>query len=369
MPIRVLTIVDQAGAAGGGERVAVDLATGLHRDRFDSLLCVTRPSDPETLAEIRRGGTLVIELNRRSRLSLLPWLRLVRVLRRSHVDVLHSHKFGSNAWAAIVARLARVPVFVAHEHSWSFANNRLRSTVNRRLIASRAAAIVAVSSADRERMISLERIAPGRVVVCPNGVRDTPAAPAAALRDELDLPPGATVVGIVAGLRPEKRVDLLLHAVARLRPRHPDLVALVVGDGPERPQLEALAAELGIFAAVRFLGRREDARSMIRLFDAAVLTSEREGAPLALLEYMAAGRPIVATRVGGVPELARDGLEALLVPPGDDRALAAALERLLVDDELRTRLGRGAAARQADEFRLAGTVARIEALYEELLAA
>jgi glycosyltransferase involved in cell wall biosynthesis len=100
-----------------------------------------------------------------------------------------------------------------------------------------------------------------------------------------------------------------------------------------------------------------------------VLTSEREGAPLALLEYMAAGRPIVATRVGGVPELARDGLEALLVPPGDDRALAAALERLLVDDELRTRLGRGAAARQADEFRLAGTVARIEALYEELLAA
>jgi len=367
MPIKVVTVVDRAGAAGGGERVAVDLATRLASERFESVLCVTRPSSAAALDAIRTGGTPVLELNRRSRLSLLPWLRLVRFLRRSDVQVLHSHKFGSNAWSAIVARLAGVPVFVAHEHSWAFSGDRLRSAVNRHVIAPRAAAIVTVSAIDRTRMIELERIRADRVVVCPNGV---PAASSEIdvppLRRRLELPDNMPVVGIVGGLRPEKRVDLLLLAAARLLDRL-DFLVLVIGDGPEAERLSQLASDLKIDRAVRFAGRREDAAELVRLFDVAVLTSDREGSPLALLEYMAAGRPIVATRVGGVPELVRQDVDGLLVPPDDPAALAEAIERLLSDRTLAEAMGAHAVARHAADFRLEAVVARVEALYEELL--
>lgn len=370
MGITVVTVVDRVGAAGGGERVAVDLATGLRPERFDSVLCVTRPCTPEALDAVRATGTRVIELNRSSRFSLLPWLRLVRRLRRSRVEVLHSHKFGSNAWSSLVARLAGVPVFVAHEHSWAFAGDRVRSAVTRHLVATRADALVTVSNVDRTLMIEREHVAAERVVVCPNGVPDAPSGiDDARLRRELGIAADAIVVGLVGGLRPEKRVDLLLRATATLRRRFPQLVAVVVGDGPDAPRLAELARSLGIEDAVRFAGRREDATAVVRLFDVAALTSDREGAPLALLEYMAAGKAIVATRVGGVPECASDGYEALLVPPDDADALAHAIARVLLDPGLAASLGRHAAARHAREFRLTTAVERIEALYEELLAA
>jgi glycosyltransferase involved in cell wall biosynthesis len=371
MRIRVVTVVDRAGAAGGGERVAIDLATQLRRERFESVLCVTRPCSRSAVDAIRATGTSVIELNRTSRLSLLPWLRLVQLLRRSHVQVLHSHKFGSNAWSAIVARLAGIPVFVAHEHSWAFTGDRLRSAVNRHVIATRAAAILTVSAHDRRRLIELEHLDPNRVVVCPNGVPELllDAVDGNQLRRELNLPDDAAVIGLVGGLRPEKRVDLLVRAAARLREHFPDLLTVIVGDGPEAGHLARLAARLGIGDAVRFTGRREDATALIHVFDVAVLTSDREGSPLALLEYMAAARPIVATRVGGVPDIIRHGLDGLLVPPDDPAALARAIEELLLDRARGTAMGLRASERQAREFRLDSAVKRIEALYEQLLPA
>jgi glycosyltransferase involved in cell wall biosynthesis len=296
-------------------------------------------------------------------------VRFVRLLRRDDVQVLHSHKFGSNAWAAVVARLAGVPVFVAHEHSWAFRGNRLRSAVTRHVVARRAAAIVAVSELDRRRMIELEHVPSRRIVVCPNGVPETQRdVDLGQPRRELDVPEGTSVVGFVGGLRPEKRVDLLLRAVGLLHEQGRPVVAVIVGDGPELQRLNALADRLGIGAAVRFTRRRDDAATVLRLFDVAVLSSEREGSPLALLEYMAAARPIVATQVGGVPELIRDAIDGLLVPPGDPAALAEAIGRLLADRELAAALGASAAARQASAFTLDSAVRRIEALYDELLA-
>jgi glycosyltransferase involved in cell wall biosynthesis len=365
--VKVVTLVDRVDAAGGGERFAWHVATGLDPQRFESILCVSRPTAPEPLAAARAAGVRVLELGRRSRGSLAPWLRLAHVLRRDRVDILHSHKFGSNAWASLVAGPGRVPVFIAHEHSWSFAGDATRAALDRYLVARRATAIVAVSELDRQRIVERCRIDSSRVILQPNGVSVDRHAVPGRLREELGCDAATPIVGIVARLTPEKRVDLFLEAIARLRSEATTVRGVVIGGGPNEPQLRLQVRMLGLDADVTFLGERSDAVGLARDFDVAVLCSDREGCPLALLEYMALGRPIVATRVGGVPEAARHMQEALLVERGDAAALAAAITRVLAAPELAKTLGAAAARRQSTEFDLGAVVRRIERLYENLL--
>lgn len=367
MPVRVVTLVDRIGAAGGGERFALDVATGLDPARFESILCVSRPSPAAAVAAVRASGTRVVELERRSRWSVLPWLRLAELLRRERVDVLHSHKFGSNVWGSLVARRSGVPVFVAHEHSWSFSGDALRRLLDRHLVAPRASAILAVSDLDRRRIVQHTRVEPGRVIVQPNGVALPERPRPGRLREELGCSPSTTIVGIVARLAPVKRIDLFVDAIARLRSGGADVHGVVVGGGEEEERLRAQARSLALDGGLTFLGSRENAAQLAADFDVAVLCSDREGCPLTLLEYMALGRPIVATRVGGIPDAVRHRKEALLVEPGDDRALAAAIRQLLASPAHAAALGEAAAERQAGEYDLEAVVRRLEGLYESLL--
>ncbi len=362
----MLTVVDTLMAAGA-ETVATRFALGLDPDRFERIICSTRPSPRREVEAARSAGAEVLELDRRSRLDVWRWLPLLRLLRSGRVDVVHAHKFGSNLWLALLTRLAHVPVFVAHEHSWSY-EGKLRRLADRRLIARQADAIVAVSPADRMRMIELERIPPQKVVFVPNGVPDAPAGDRRRARRELGIPLGAPVLGTVCGLRPEKELDTILRAVANLARRRTDLRFLVVGDGPERARLERVARELG--APAMFLGHRPNGEvpDLLAAMDILVCSSRFEGMPLAVLEWMAAGKAIVATRVGGIPSILEDGRQALLVPPRDHVALAEHVDRLLDDPAERRRLGRAAQRRQRAEFRLEHTLALLTSLYERLCA-
>jgi glycosyltransferase involved in cell wall biosynthesis len=362
----VLTVVDTLLAAGA-ETVATRIALGLDPNRFDSIICSTRRSPPQQVEAARAAGVEVLELRRRSRLDVWRWWPLLRLLRSGRIDVVHAHKFGSNLWLALLTRFAKVPVFVAHEHSWSY-ETAPRRIADRELIARRANAVVAVSPIDRTRMIELEKIPPHKVVLIVNGIPDPPISDGGRVRQELNISPTAAVVGTVCGLRPEKELDTALRAVARLAPRRADLHVLIVGDGPERPRLERLARELGTPA--KFLGYRPNAEvpDLLAAMDVVVLSSRFEGMPLAVLEWMAAGKAIVASRVGGIPAILEDGHEALLVPPRDYVAFADAIERLLEDPAERQRLGKAAQKRQHTEFRLDRTLSCVEELYELLHA-
>src|SRR4029450_5279563 len=175
-----------------------------------------------------------------------------------------------------------------------------------------------------------------RVVVVPNFVDDHAFLPPSGdVRQqwarELDLAPDSLVVGIVASLLPIKDHATLLRALGILAPEWPTARLVVVGQGPELDNLRRLASELGIGGLVRFAGLRPQVPSFHFLFDISVLSSVSEGFPNSLVEAMAAGRPIVATDVGGVRDAVRDGENGLLVPPGDSTAFAAALRRLLAD--------------------------------------
>jgi glycosyltransferase involved in cell wall biosynthesis len=362
----VVTMIDGLMTAGA-ETVATRIALGLDPNRFESIICSTRPSAPHHVAAAHAAGIEVLELNRRSRLDLWRWRPFVRMLRSGRIDIVHTHKFGSNIWGALLTPRTRLPVLLAHEHSWSY-EGTLHRLIDRELIARRAERIVAVSPTDKMRMIELERIPENKVVFIPNGIPDRPPGDGERTRKRLGLAPSDAIVGTVCGLRPEKELKTAVRALGMLAPLRPNLRFVVVGDGSERRSLDRLADELGV--QTLFLGHRpnDEVPDLVAAMDVLVLSSRFEGMPLALLEWMAAGKAIVASRVGGIPSIVEDGQEAILVPPRDHVGFAQGIARLLDDPSERRRLGDAARLRQRAEFRFQGTLDLLEALYEQLYA-
>jgi glycosyltransferase involved in cell wall biosynthesis len=365
--IRVATMIDRL-APSGAELFASRVAARLDPDRFDSILVVTRPSDFD-VAELEAGGVRLVYLDRRSRLDVWRWAPLVSMLRRERVDVLHAHKFGSNVWASLLRPRAGTPVLVAHEHTWSFEGQPLRRFLDRRLVVPAADAVLTVSRADRRRMIEVERVDPAKVRFVVSGVV-APAPPGRRnVRTELGIGGDAPLVGAVCGLRPQKALDVLVRAAAQLRAEMPDARVAIVGDGPERSRLESLVAELGVGEIVRLLGVWPPAEvpDFVAALDVAVSSSDFEGTPLAVMEYMAAGKPIVATAVGGIPDLLEHGVHGLLVPRRDPAALAGRIAELLRDPARGRALGERARERQRRELDFDATVRRLEELYVTLV--
>jgi glycosyltransferase involved in cell wall biosynthesis len=375
--IRVVTVIDFLSAHGGAESLALQIALRLDPQRFESTLCASRWPGPPALAdsarqgqqELSEAGVRFLALGRRRKLDVWVWARLERYLRREHVDVVHAHKFGSNVWAALIGRLAGVPVVLAHEHTWSFEGEPLRRLLDRELIARCADRFIAVSREDRRRMTEVERIDPSRTLFLPNGMTAPESPSGHDVRAELGIAADAPVIGTVCVMRPQKALHVLLRATAELLPRRPGLQVLIAGYGPEREALERLASELGVVGAVRFLGARSDVPDVLRALDVAVSCSDFEGSPLAVMEYMDAALPVVATNVGGVPDLIEPGVQGLLIPRGDHVALAGAVDELLDDPQRRLQMGERGRERRRSEFSLDVLVGRLEDLYIELLAA
>ncbi|MDX6452926.1 MAG: hypothetical protein QOH16_2975 [Gaiellaceae bacterium] len=365
--IRVATMIDSLSPEnlGGGERLAALIAMHLDPERFDRLLVSSRPSTGPLREQVEQSGVKLLALERGGKADLTAWRELVGFLRRERVDVLHAHKFGSNVWGTVVGRIARVPVIVAHEHTWSYEGQPLRKALDGLVVGRGADVFLAVSREDRRRMIELEHVPAARARYLPIGIEPPPPRTGRDLRAELGIPAGAPVIGTVCALRPQKRLDVLLDAAVLLAREFPDLHVVIAGAGPERELLLAREVE-----NVHLLGfwPPADVPDLLAALDVAVNSSDFEGSPLGIMEFMAQGRPVVATSVGGTPDLIDDGIHGLLVRRRDPGALAAAVARLLRDPELRERLGEAGRKRQAAEFDVRALVRRLEALYVELLA-
>ncbi len=356
---------------GGAERVAVDLALSLDRGRFEASVCALKASSAPTRAdEIQAEGLMYASLGAHSIRDPRGFVAFVRLLRKERIDIVHAHLWDANLWAALAVPLARVPVLVTHEHTWAYEGERFRVATDRHVIGRVASAMACVSEDDRRKMIEVEKISPSRIRVLPNGIPPLPPLRGTDIRREFGIPPQAPLVGIVAVARHQKRLDVLVEAIARLATDIPDVQLAFAGDGRGAlvAQIEALAVSLGIRDRVHFLGRRNDISDVLATVDVACLSSDFEGQPLAVMEYMAAGKPIVCTDVGGLPEMIRNNVEGLLVPRRDPAALAEALKRLLLDGELAGSMGAAARARQHRDFSLDAAVTRVEALYDELWA-
>jgi glycosyltransferase involved in cell wall biosynthesis len=373
-PLKVAALVREIGLAGGGgaERVARDQLVELDPKRFERVLFVSRPPGPSDrsgepiVADLRRRGVAVHFLKRRFKYDPLAWWPMFQALRRERIDVLHAHSFGQNAWASVIGRLTGVPAVIAHEHNWAFSGRALRPVIDREIIARCASSMIVVSHEARRRMIEIERIAPERLVMLPNGIRALPPGDGGAVRAELGIGRDDPVIGTVCILRAEKALDVLVRAAALLARDLPRLRVLIVGDGEERGRIETMVHQLGLEDHVLLTGLRSDVPDVLAALDVAVLSSDYEGIPLSMLEFMDAGKPIVATRVGGIPEVIQDGVHGVLVPPRDEAALAAAIGGLLGDTDAAREMGARAQDRCRREFSLDRIVERLQQLYERL---
>jgi glycosyltransferase involved in cell wall biosynthesis len=360
------------GEVAGGQLVALQLAHAL-RDRGDDAVFVS-PTLGAFTERAEAEGFRVVHGDVRRLHRLRGMLALSQRLHDEEVDLLHTHTLAAaNALGRLAARWAKIPS-VSHLHIENYFRPAtrwlLRGADNR--TARSAAALVAVSE-DTKRAYERQGY-PKRIEVVYNGVPLDGAEPSnslllgSALRAELGIPDGAPLVGEIGRLCDVKGQRELIAALAQL----PDARAVLVGadieqGGAFQTSLEDDAERLGVRDRVVFTGRRDDTTGLLAELDVLALPSWTEGLPLVVLEAMAQRRPVVATPVGGTPEVVVDGETGLLVPPRDPDALAAALRRLLADPGLRQRMGEAGYERVRERFSADAMTRRVLAIYDEVL--
>jgi glycosyltransferase involved in cell wall biosynthesis len=355
----------------------IALTERLPKERFEiEFVLLTGRGPLADAAEAAGAKIRVVGWARRSnRLHWLHWpwdvFKLARCIRRGRYDIVDGWMFHAYGLAALVQPVARFPVLVAGRRVLTEFNPRhgppesLIDGLARR----RSDAIVAVAEAVRDDAVRYEHLDPARIRVIRNGVLIPPRMPSAeraAIRAGWGFGPADLVVGDVANHKPRKGLEMLIRTAADLRRKLPNLRLVLVGDGPHRPVLEALASRLEVTDIVHFHGRDLDARRLYGAFDVFAHVSETEGGPNVVVEAAAAALPIVATCAGGTGELVADGESGLLVAIDDQAALEAALLRLAQDPGLGARLGAAARQRAATVFGMDRMVAEFASMYEEL---
>ena len=349
---------------GGTERLVVDLARRLHPDVPCAVCCLD--DEGELAAELRPAGIEVFALHRRPGFHPLLGLQVAREAARRRISVLHCHQYSPFVYGTIAgfARPGVRLVFTEHGRLSDAPPSRKRRAANR-LLGWRPDVITAVS-AELRSFMAAEGLPAGRIEVVHNGIEPGSVGSVEhrqRVRRELGVPDDAFVVGTMARLDPVKRLDVLLRAMRTVAAAEHRARLVVVGDGPEAPSLARLAAELGLGTATTFCGQRRDARSLLAGFDVFVNSSASEGISLTILEAMAASRPVVATRVGGTPDVVLDDVTGILVPAGDPDAVADAILRLLRNPAWAAACGASGRQRVVDRFTFDRMVRAYLALY------
>lgn len=354
---------------GGGEGQFIERIRTLDRSRWRPLVAILQRDGPHVRA-LEEMGLPPREIPLPGSLyhpgTALAVARLARWMREENVRLVHAQDFYTNLISVPAARLAGARVIVSrldlsHHHG---------PTQRRALaLASRLADCVqANADAIRRQVVREDGVSPDRVEVVRNGI-DLARLDAERDRDPaLPVPPDALVVTVVANLHPVKRQEDVVEAVALLAERHPHVHLVLVGEGERKLPAAALAARRGIADRVHLLGHRHDVAAILGRSHVLVSASDAEGLSNSIMEGMAARLPVVATAVGGSPELVEHGVRGLLVPPRDPGAMARALDRLVVDPTLRRRMGHD--GRDFVERTLSGDrMAReFDRLYERVLS-
>ncbi|MFQ5880874.1 MAG: GT4 family glycosyltransferase PelF [Candidatus Methylomirabilales bacterium] len=382
--IRICRVITRLNIGGPGQQCIL-LTAGLNRERFETLLISGQETDAEGSLRglaAQRGvePSFIQELGRPVQIGadLVALGKLCRLFRKIRPRIVHTHTAKAGTLGRIAAWLTGVPATVHTFHGHVFqgyfspAMARLFLGIERNL-ARRTSRIVALSEGQRQELLALGIGNPDRTMVIPPGLELAPflhcQEERGQLRRELKLPPDAPLVGIVSRLVPIKGHRTFLRAARLVVAALPSAHFLVVGDGKLRPELEADARTLGLQEQVRFLGWRLDLSRIYADLDCLALSSRNEGVPVCLLEAMTAGVPVVATAVGGVPDLVIPGVTGLLVQPEDPQDLAAAILNILRNPALARRMTVAARHRVYPRYDLGSLLTATEKLYEELLAA
>ncbi|PQO45548.1 glycosyltransferase [Blastopirellula marina] len=343
-PLRTM-FIQTSMPVGGAETLLVNLIRRMDRDRFAPELCCLKELDvlgEELKQEIPTFHNM---LSGKYDLRIVP--RLIELFRLREIDAVVTVGAGDKMfWGRLCAWLAGVPVIASAIHStgWpdtiNWLNRRLTSVTDR---------FIGVAAPHGKHLVEVEGFPPEKVTVIPNGIdtdRFVPNSEARSrIRAELNLPQDAIVCGIVAALRPEKDHALFLKAAARVVQRCPRSHFLIVGDGPEREAIESLRSELNLEDCVTLTGSRSDIPDLLAAMDCFALTSKMEASPVSILEAMSTALPVVAPRVGSIPDAVDDGQNGLLVEASNLDETADAMIALMQGANLRAEMGLSARAK------------------------
>ncbi|MGZ4397473.1 MAG: glycosyltransferase family 4 protein [Gaiellaceae bacterium] len=387
-PIRILRVIARLNMGGPALHVAY-LTAGLAERGYDTMLVAgTLAQGEDSMSFVAEDlGIDVRKIDALSReISPLRDLRavwaLARVIREYRPTILHTHTAKAGAVGRMAARLAgsSAPPIVVH----TFHGHVLRGYFDpvrtfgfrllERWLARRSTALIAVSPEVRDDLVALGVAPRERFAVVRLGIElGQRVALDGVDREEqrrlLGVGPERFIVGWVGRMAAVKRIDDVLVAFQKLCERGVDACLCLVGDGPNRDDVERRAQALGIARRTLFLGYQEQIASLYAAFDAMILPSASEGTPVSAIEALAAGRPVVATRVGGVPDVVRDGIDGFLVELGDTDAMAERLASLAADRDLGDRMGAAGRARVVPRYAVARLVDDVDRLYRSLLAA
>jgi L-malate glycosyltransferase len=354
-------------APGGTERLVIETVRRLRTAYRMSVCCLDEPGEWGEM--LRREGTAVFSLNRSPGFNPMLARRLADVAAESEASVLHCHQYSPFVYgslARLLNRRLRV-VFTEHGRSDDRPPSRKRRTAN--AVLGRIPDRIYSVSADLRRHMVHEGFQSGRIRVVLNGTEPGPLPDSDArlkARAALKLQPTAFVVGSVGRLDPVKNLSVLIRAFAQFAASCNAAKLVVVGDGPVREELEALAKACGVVSRIQFVGHRPDARELMAAFDVYVNTSIFEGISLTILEAMAAGKTVIATAVGGTPEVVVDGVTGVLCPPRNQQALVSALQRVAGTAGLLDAFGREGRRRVCEMFTLDRMIDGYAADYREL---
>jgi len=357
---------------GGAQTHLANLALGLDPDRYrPTLVCLAGGGET---AELLTERGLPVEVLGTPKIYGLVALRallgFVQRLRATRPAILHCYLSSANIFGSFAAPLARVPRLITTRRDTGFDDGR---GLQRALRATNRVSdcVVSVSHDVADVVAERDGIGPPLLRVIANGIdldRFRVSGRRDQIRRDLGIATTAAVVLSVGHLSAIKATDVLVDAAAEVVRSHPEAVFLKAGAGDEQERLEAQIARLGLNNSFRLLGGRNDIPDLLEAADIFALPSRSEGIPNAAIEAMAMGLPVVASRVGGIPEIIRDGVEGLLVPPDDAAALARACRDLIGPSDLARHLGEAARLRASNEFSAAGMAQRYQELYDELLA-
>jgi glycosyltransferase involved in cell wall biosynthesis len=374
-PIRLFWLLDSLGV-GGAEALSVPFARSYDRGRYELTVGSLGPLVESSVSEsLRAAGVPIFEAHAANLHDVAAYRRLRNFVVAQQIDVVHAHLTYSATWSALVSRSTNVPS-IASLHVAAATTRAQKPSLRYRLAVDArdrvmrfavnrwATYVVTVSEALRQTYLESGGLDASKVLVVHNGIdtarfhRDG-AEVRARLEREYDIPPSLPIAVTVAVLRPRKGIEVLFDAIERI----PGVIFLIVGDGPIAAELRAAAGARGIADRIRWTGFRSDVDAILPGCDLFVHPSLEDAFPTVLLEAMAAGLPVVASRVGGIPEIVQDGVTGCLVPAGDPDLLAEAIRRLLSDRERLQRMKRDAPAIAESRFSTAAWLRRLDDVY------
>lgn len=357
---------------GGAEKVVLHLVRQSDRGSISTAVCCTNFLGGIGEQLRSQGVPVLVTAPKSHTLRYLGPLKLLRVLRTLCPDIVHTHGLQAISTVGPLAQVGLVPPWVHTFHYGNYPYSNERWMWMERVFSRRVDRLIAVANSQRDAIVRFLGIDVERINVVPNGVAmgTEPSDPStvAMLKQEFGIARHKKVVGTVAVMTEQKGIGFLLDAAARIARADAAVHFLLVGGGPKEQEFRKHAESLGLTDVVTFAGWREDIGQLLQLMDIYVMSSLWEAMPLALLEAMAAGRPIVATDVADNAIVLRDGESGLIVPPGDPESLAEAVSQLLGNAALATRMGSNAELRLRDKYSVDRMVCSYGNIYHELAA-